>query len=107
MWTLEGECTRTLGDTSTANGTLPLRQPFGVLYAHGLLLVSEYEGRRLCVFDFDGTPRQVLCPNQCGALGGLVCDTDWIYALDAQKGHVLAFTTQTPRDETATDPLAG
>ena len=33
---------------------------------------------------------------QCGGLGGLATDGDWIYALDSQKGHVLAFTAKAP-----------
>ena len=89
-----GECVRTFGDEVTADGSLPLRQPFGVLFAHNLLLVSEMEGRRLCVFDRNGSPLQMLSPKQCGGLGGLIADSEWIYCLDAQKGYVLSFTTK-------------
>ena len=90
VWSAAGRCLRTFGED------LPLCQPFGVLNAHGVLLVSEMEGRRLCVFHRDGAPLQTLSPRLCGGLGGLAADADWIYCLDAQKGHLLAFTTRAP-----------
>ena len=100
VWTHEGECVRTFGDQPSANGALPLRQPFGVLHAHSLLLVTEHAGgggsSRLCVFTPQGIPLQILAPPECGGLGGLATDGDWIYALDSQKGHVLAFTAKAP-----------
>ena len=93
-----GECTRTVGDVASENGALPLRQPFGVMHAHGLLLVTESTTfGRLVVFSWPaGEPLQVLSPRGCAALGGMVADAHWIYCLDAEKGHVLSFTAKPP-----------
>ena len=82
VWTHGGDCTRTIGDVASANGALPLRQPFGVLHAHGLLLVTESTTfGRLVVFTPEGIPLQVLSPRGCAALGGMVADANWIYVL--------------------------
>ena len=93
----DGKFLRTIGSEASENGALPLRQPFGVHHAHGLLLVSEFSTfGRLCVFTPQGAPLQVLCPKTCGGLGGITSDAHWIYVLDAEKGHVLAFTPKQP-----------
>ena len=59
----DGVFNRTVGGVATAGtgDALPLRRPYGVLEAHGLLLVSEFEGQRLCVFSAaaEYTPLQV------------------------------------------------
>lgn len=97
--THDGSYLRCFGDAASHGETLPLRQPYGVLALDqgASILVSEYEGRRLVLFAVDGTPLQVLSPPGVGALGGLVADGErWIYALDAEKGRVLALTTTTP-----------
>ena len=39
----EGELMMTFGDVASPGGALPLRHPYDVLHAHGLLLVSEYD----------------------------------------------------------------
>ena len=107
VWTLSGDCTRTIGDMASANGALPLRQPFGVLHAHGLLLVSESTTfGRLVVFTPKGEPLQVLSPRGCAALGGMAADAHWVYVLDAEKGHVLAFATKMPANLGAPRPAA-
>ena len=98
VFSVDGEFLRTLGDVPNSDMSLPLRQPYGVLAAHGVLLVSEYDGRRLCVFsrEADNAPLQILSPRGAGALGGLAFDGDWIYALDAEKGAIFSFTVAKP-----------
>ena len=83
----------TFGDVASPGGALPLRRPYDVLHAHGLLIVSEYDGKRLCCFAADEgcTPLQILSPPQCGALSGLACDGSLIYALDANRGRIHFF----------------
>ena len=39
----------------------------------------------------------MLAPHGVSAFGGLTCDADWIYALDAERGRLHAFTTAKPR----------
>ncbi len=97
--TCDGSYVRSFGDVPSARGdALPLRQPFGLVSvdAGAMVVVSEYEGRRVLVFASDGSPLQVLAPAGIGALGGMVCDGSWVYALDAEKGKLLAFTSTTP-----------
>lgn len=62
VFSTSGEFRRTFGDVPTPCGAMPLRQPYGVLAANGVLLVSEFHGRRLCVFgaDAEHAPLQVL-----------------------------------------------
>jgi len=64
IFTTTGDFLRTFGNVPTTDGSLPLRQPYGVMAAHGVLLVSEYDGRRIAVFssDIDNTPLQLLSP---------------------------------------------
>jgi len=100
--TSNGEFLRCFGDVPSAQSdTLPLRQPFGLVAlnpndAGAMVLVSEYDGRRVLVFAFDGSPLQVLMPPGIGAFGGMVIDGPWVYALDAEKGRLHAFTTRPP-----------
>ena len=58
MWTLDGEHVTQFGNTELPNGALPLRQPYGVLAWQDLVLVTEYDGRRLVVFDKAYNPLQ-------------------------------------------------
>ena len=63
VFSLGGSICRTFGDTPTAGAgdALPLRRPYDVHVAHGLVLVSEYDGRRLLAFSPHGShePLQV------------------------------------------------
>ena len=94
-----GDFVRTIGDEPSQNGAMPLRQPFGVHHAHGLLLVSEFAPiGRLCVFTPYGAPLQVLVPRGCGGLGGITSCPSWIYVLDSDKGHILSFATRRPAE---------
>ena len=96
----KGEHVRCFGDIDSGGGALPLRQPYGVVVLEHeeapLVLVSEYDGRRIVVFSLEGAPLQIVSPAGVGALGGLVADEAWIYALDAEKGRLVAFTTRAP-----------
>lgn len=93
VFELDGSVRGTFGDLPTAGGALPLRRPFAVLHAHGRLLVSETEGKRLVCFSDDGefAPLQVLAPPHCGGLNGLLADGRFILATDTQRGRVHCF----------------
>ena len=95
---LDGTFRRTLGDVETIGGALPLRHPFDVVHAHGLLIVSEYEDKRLVCFraDAECMPLQVLTPPHCGRLGGLTTDGDWIIAVDASRSRLHYFFVAAP-----------
>ena len=86
------------GVSASANGGLPppaLWCPSCALAAARHWHAGGGGSSRLCVFTPQGIPLQ-LAPPECGGLGGLATDGDWIYALDSQKGHVLAFTAKAP-----------
>ena len=74
-----------------------------MVHAHGLLLVSEYEDKRLVCFraDAECMPLQVLTPPHCGRLGGLIADGDWIIAVDASRSrfHYFFVAPRTADDE--------
>jgi hypothetical protein len=95
---LDGTLRRTLGDVETVGGALPLRHPFDVVHAHGLLIVSEYEDKRLVCFraDAECMPLQILTPPHCGRLGGLTTDGDWIIAVDASRSKLHYFFVAAP-----------
>ena len=72
---------------AVVQGELPLRQPYDVVVAFNMYVVSEYAGRRVLAFARCGAPLQTLSPPGVGALGGLACDGDWLYVLDESKGR--------------------
>ena len=89
----DGGFVRTFGDVPTVGGTLPLRHPFDVLHAGELLIVSEYEDKRIVCFRADPScaPLQVLTPPNCGRLGGIATDGDWIIAVDPSRSKLHYF----------------
>ena len=101
----------TFGGAPSQGGALPLRRPYDVLHAHGMFIVSEYEGKRLCCFAADEScaPLQILAPTLCGALTGLACDGGLIYALDAQRGRIHYFgpTADTGKEAATTVARGG
>ena len=61
--------------------------------------VSDKRGDAVFVLDpSDGTPLQVLSPRGCGGLGGITSCANWIYCLDADKGHLISFATKQPAE---------